>query len=114
MDYVLVHPSYYRRYDNPVLQLVWGRRYEELTKAARWVFIGYSLPPVDVHFRELLRDSLRVRKAEGLETEIVLVGRAGANHAKLVGTYEALFEADLAVWNATPEGFSEFVRRLDP
>ena len=25
MDYVIVHPSYFRRYDDPVLQLVWGR-----------------------------------------------------------------------------------------
>ena len=40
MDYVLVHPSYFRRYDDPVLQLVWGRTYEELTHSDRWVFTG--------------------------------------------------------------------------
>src|SRR5207249_4662370 len=52
MGYILVHPSYSRRYDDPILQLVWGRMHEELIRADRWVFIGYSLPPADFHFRE--------------------------------------------------------------
>jgi len=115
MDYVLVHPSYYRSYDDAILQLVWGRTYEELVRADRWVFIGYSLPPADVHFRELLRDALRVRRNGGLDTKVVLVGRGpegsdGFNAG--VRAYEAIFDTGLSVWRATPAGFSDFPSRV--
>ncbi len=113
LDYVLVHPSYLRTYDDPIIQLVWGRCQEELCRANRWVFIGYSLPPADVHFRELLRDCLQERERRGLNTEIVLVGRGpmnDANFAALSRVYETLFTTRLVVWNATERGFAGFVR----
>jgi hypothetical protein len=112
MDYVLVHPSYFRRYDDPVLQLIWGRSYEELVRAERWVFVGYSLPPADVHFRELLRDALRVRNERAKATSVVLVGRGPVNTNEfkaLVRSYEAMFSTGVSAWEATAGGFGDFV-----
>lgn len=115
MDYVLVHPSYYRSYDDPILQLVWGRTYEELVRADRWVFIGYSLPPADVHFRELLRDAVRARRNDGKEVDVVLVTRGPTTDAAFAAsqrTYEGLFHGQLSVWQATAGGFGDFVRSI--
>lgn len=115
MDYILVHPSYLRSYDDPALQFVWGRTYEELRKAERWVLVGYSLPPADVHFRELLRDSLRDRNKKS--TEVVLVTRGPSTEQSFqnaVSTYKHIFESKLRVWNATTNGFSDFVKALKP
>lgn len=110
LDYVLVHPSYLRSYSDPIIQIVWGRCQEELVRADRWVFIGYSLPPVDVHFRELLRDCLRVRDKSSKNTTVIAVGRKGGS----IEDYHTIFESRVDVWNATAEGFSDFVKAIDP
>lgn len=112
LDYVLVHPSFIRSYDDPAIRIIWGRCQEELSRSDRWVFIGYSLPAADVHFRELLRECLRHRNQRNLSTDIVAVGRAPIANA--FDTYEALFKDQVRVWNATPAGFADFVARIDP
>ena len=115
MDYVLVHPSFNRRYDDPLLQIVWGRLSEELLGADRWVFVGYSLPPADFHFRELLRDCLRSRRSRAKPTEIVLVDRGQETDQAFIRvreSYEWLFGKNLSVWKPTPGGFADFVAAL--
>jgi hypothetical protein len=112
MDYVLVHPSFNRRYDDPLLQIVWGRMFEEFVKSDRWVLIGYSLPSADFHFRELLRDSLTARDSKGMATEVVLVGRKDDAFTRLVESYRWLFENHLKVWRPTTGGFADFVKTL--
>lgn len=112
LDYVLVHPSFLRSYSDPIIQIVWGRCQEELVRADRWIFIGYSLPSADVHFRELLRDCLRIRDKALKETKIIVVGR-GPLTKDTFDSYEALFEARIEAWNATAEGFSDFVKAID-
>jgi hypothetical protein len=113
LDYVFVHPSYLRSYSDPIVQLVWGRCQEELVRSDRWVFIGYSLPAADVHFRELLRDCLRERDRAGKATDVLVVGR-GPVKPDTFESYDALFEARVTAWNATPAGFGDFVHALDP
>jgi hypothetical protein len=116
VDYVLVHPSYSRRYDDPLLTAIWGRTYEELVKSDRWVFVGYSLPPADFHFRALLRQALVQRDSHSRETIVVLVSvrrppSAGVQDqfAATVETYRAMFHERLQVWRATENGFVDFV-----
>lgn len=116
LEYILVYPSYLRTYTDPLIQLTWGRCHEELVRAERWVFIGYSLPTADVHFRELLRDCLRIRDTRGMKTSVVLVGKGPENEQAFVdqlATYKRLFEnspAELLVWEPTAHGFSDFVK----
>ena len=123
LSHLLVYPSYTRVYTDPVIGTVWRRTREALEAADRWVLIGYSLPPADVHFRSLLRGSLARRSAAGLETEILQVGRRPApeEHAPkpdefdlAVDTHEALFGDAVTFWDATANGFADFVRALRP
>lgn len=117
LEHVLVHPSYFRTYDDPLIRLIWGRCHEELVRADRWVFIGYSLPAADVHFRQLLRDCLRERDHRKFDTDVVLVDRGPTSDApfqRAVQTYSIMFERRLRVWEATPNGFADFVQAVDP
>jgi hypothetical protein len=110
VDYVLVHPSYSRKYDDPLLTSIWGRTYEELVRSDRWVFVGYSLPPADFHFRALLRHALDVRGRKSEPTTIVMVGVSRIpEFEKTVATYSAMFHERLRVWQATANGFADFV-----
>lgn len=113
LDHILVHPSYLRQYSNPVLQLVWGRCQEELLKAERWVFVGYSLPAADVHFRELLRHSLRLRKKR--KPEIIVVGKGPASRGDwktMQGNYQTALGEDVLAWAPHRKGFAQFVEEL--
>ncbi len=114
LEFVFVHPSYIRRYDDPVIQLVWGRCQEELVLSDAWVFIGYSLPAADVHFRELIRYCLKKRDAKGLNTTIYVVSRKQSD-GKYIGdslakNYRSIFNGREKVWESTEGGFSDFVR----
>lgn len=121
MSYLLVNPSYTRVYDDPAIAAVWRRARAELMAADRWVFIGYSLPAADVHFRSLLRDCIARRRVGGMDTEVVQVGRrpsAKENKPRpdefdlAVDAYSALFAGAVRFWDATPGGFADFVRGL--
>lgn len=115
IDNILVHPSFARQYTDPLLQIIWGRMYEELRSSRTWVFIGYSLPAADFHFREMLRSVFRARTAAGEATRAVVVTRDGTNRAQTVAEYNAIFgPAEVDEWNATANGFAEFVNRIDP
>lgn len=119
LDRIVVHPSYARSCDDPVLSFVWGRLQQRLIASRRWVFIGYSLPPEDFHLREVLRHALRVRTMHGRKTPEIIwatVDRGDqesqAELKRVATNYQKLF-GDLAkAWKATPDGFSAFVRSL--
>ncbi len=116
LDQVIVPPSYTREYTDPVLNIIWGRLYEELVSSDRWVFIGYSLPTADVHFREVLRHSHRMRKARKKKTRVVWVGKRAtgpdSNWDQLALNYYSVFKESVKAWNATPDGFAHFVRSI--
>ncbi len=116
LDYVLVHPSFTRLYKDPVIQLVWGRCQEELVLSNRWVFLGYSLPMADVHFRELIRHCLRQREKSGKETKIHVVGRRQDNGDPIsqivFDNYRSLFGDKILIWESTKGGFADFVKYI--
>lgn len=55
----LITPTFLKVFDNPHIQTSWHNAQIELAEAARVVFIGYSLPQADYHFRTLLRRAIR-------------------------------------------------------
>ena len=63
----LITPTYAKVFDQPHIQTTWHNAYVELREASKVVFIGYSLPESDYHFRTLLRRAIRT------ETDIELV-----------------------------------------
>jgi len=116
LDHVIVPPSFTRHYIDPVLQTIWGRLLEELRTADRWVFIGYSLPPADVHLRTLLRHAFNMRSTAGEKTSIYWIGFKGSEADKgwlsLGERFFHLFGDKAIAWEKAEEGFSGFVREM--
>lgn len=55
----VITPTYAKVFDQPHIQTTWHNAYVELREASKVVFIGYSLPEADYHFRTLLRRAVR-------------------------------------------------------
>ncbi len=116
LDHVIVPPSFTRQYNDPVLQIIWGRLLEELRSADRWIFIGYSLPNADVHLRTLLGHAFNMRLAAGEDISVYWVGfKKGSDDKNWIGLGERfyhLFGGKAFAWENAEEGFSGFVREL--
>jgi len=54
-----ITPTFVKIFDNPHIQMTWHNAYVNLGEATEIVFIGYSLPLADYHFRTLLRRAVR-------------------------------------------------------
>lgn len=63
----LITPTYLKVFDSPHIQMTWHNAYVDLAEASEVVFIGYSFPEADYHFRTLLRRAIRS------DTDIVAV-----------------------------------------
>jgi hypothetical protein len=50
----IITPTYSKVFDLPHIQTTWHNAFVELREADRVVFVGYSLPDADYHFRTLL------------------------------------------------------------
>lgn len=65
----IITPTYSKVFDLPHIKTTWHNAFVELREASEVVFIGYSLPDADYHFRALLlraiRPSARVRVVLG-------------------------------------------------
>lgn len=55
----IITPTYTKVFNQPHIQTTWHNAYVELREASRVIFIGYSLPLADYHFRTLLLRSIR-------------------------------------------------------
>src|SRR5208283_56264 len=53
------HATFSKVFDLPHIRGTWQNAFVELREAEKVVFIGYSLPDADYHFRTLLRRSVR-------------------------------------------------------
>jgi hypothetical protein len=55
----IITPTFTKVFNQPQIQNTWHNAYVELREATDIIFIGYSLPDSDYHFRTLLRRSIR-------------------------------------------------------
>lgn len=55
----IITPTFAKVFDLPHIQTTWHSAFIELREADDVVFIGYSLPDADYHFRALLRRAIR-------------------------------------------------------
>lgn len=69
----IVPPSLIKEYSNPHLEKIWQRTSEELKKAKKIVFIGYSLRGADIYIKYLMRQCLSVNYHEMYEKQGVLI-----------------------------------------
>lgn len=54
----LITPTFTKVFDNTHIQMIWHNAHVELSEADKIVFIGYSFPEADYHFRTLLRKAV--------------------------------------------------------
>ena len=54
-----ITPTFVKTFNNPHIQMTWHNAFVNLGEASEIVFIGYSLPLADYHFRILLRRAIR-------------------------------------------------------
>lgn len=55
----IITPTFTKVFDSAHMQDTWHNAYVELREADEVVFVGYSLPDADYHFRTLLRRAVR-------------------------------------------------------
>lgn len=55
----IITPTYSKVFDLPHIQTTWQNAFVELREADKVVFVGYSLPDADYHFRTLLIRAIR-------------------------------------------------------
>lgn len=63
-----VTPTYLKSFSNAHIQSIWNNAYTEISEATKIVFIGYSLPESDYHFRSLITRALK----RDIKVDIVL------------------------------------------
>ncbi|MDR4496345.1 MAG: hypothetical protein MRK02_00175 [Candidatus Scalindua sp.] len=67
----LITPTFTKVFDNNHIQMIWHNAHVELSEADKIVFIGYSLPEADYHFRTLLRRAVN----QNVSIEVVLTSK---------------------------------------
>lgn len=87
---VIVPPSLIKKYENPHLERIWQRMAEELKKAKKIVFIGYSFRGADIHIKYLMKQALSVNYHELYEKEGVLITVVNKSK-KTIKEYERWF-----------------------
>lgn len=55
----IITPTFAKVFDSPHIQTTWQNAFVELREADEVIFVGYSLPEADYHFRTLLRRAIR-------------------------------------------------------
>lgn len=88
----IITPTYAKVFDQPHIQTTWHNAYVELREATRVVFIGYSLPEADYHFRTLLRRAIR----KCTTIEVCLYKNDKAPEALERDSYEAYIKNNLS------------------
>lgn len=123
----IISPTYAKVFDQPHIQTTWHNAYVELREASRIVFVGYSLPEADYHFRTLLRRAIRREteievilytddkppSEEALENSPELERNLTSNASFAIDRYRRLFgnRVDL---NMNFEGVGSLVDRVMP
>jgi NAD-dependent SIR2 family protein deacetylase len=59
LEQFFITPTFVKIFENAHIKMTWYNAYMDLSEATEVVFIGYSLPEADYHFRTLLRRAIR-------------------------------------------------------
>lgn len=68
---IIIPPTFFKVMSNFYLQQIWKRAEEELKRADRFVFCGYSFPDADIHIKYLLKRAEVNRMGEAPEVFIL-------------------------------------------
>jgi hypothetical protein len=60
---LLIPPSHIKNLKSPLIALLFNEALKEIRCSKKIVFIGYSFPEADVHFKALLKRELLIKKS---------------------------------------------------
>lgn len=69
LRFTIIPPEWHKTYDRGAFRTLWQRAAQAINQAEHVVFIGYSLPPTDLHATALFRTSVR---SKSLRTLVVV------------------------------------------
>ena len=105
---LIVTPGFIREYRNVHLLNIWHEALLTLAYAAKWVFVGYSLPADDVGIRTLLLKARCVRHDAGGKAPLVTIVTGKERREETLARYQGILpQAQL-----DPSDFGDYVRRF--
>ena len=93
LRHVIVAPSFVRDVRDPILLEIWRNALEALREAARWIIVGYSIPPEDVAIRSMFLRAYH--RQDNRPPEIVVIQKA--KNEPEVARYRLLFPGHIYV-----------------
>jgi hypothetical protein len=99
MRFTIIPPEWHKAYDKGTFALLWKNAAGAIQKARNIVFIGYSLPPTDLHASALFQTSVRKSSLESLvvvnpdrdaRRRIRTVLQRGLNSSTVVLSFDSL------------------------
>lgn len=105
LEPILITPTHLKDLRNVHLGMLWRKAEEALRQARRVTFIGYSLPPDDLHIKFLLKRAFETRRHQ--RPRLIVVDLAeGQNRTQTQENYERFFGSDVRYYR---RGFERFV-----
>ena len=105
LDPVLITPTALKERPYVQLSYLWLLAEEEVRKAGKVVFIGYSLPAEDIHMKYLFKRAL-TNNEYGDQLEIHVVNKTQARESRTLHRYQRLFGPKVKYFGG---GFRDYV-----
>lgn len=106
---IIIPPTFFKVMSNVYLQLIWKRAEEELKRASRLIFCGYSFSDADMHIKYLLKRA-EVNRSEPPPNIFIVnqhTGKTKPQRQQEINRYERFFrQKDRVHW--TKLSFEQF------
>ena len=112
---IIIPPTFFKVMSNFYLQQIWKRAEEELMKADRIVFCGYSFPDADMHVKYMMKRA-EINREDDRPLEVYVVNRPPkrrtATHRKSEerSRYERFFKSK-GLFHWTKLSFEQFAKK---
>jgi hypothetical protein len=110
LKFTIIPPEWHKTYDKGAFRTLWQRAVQAISQAEHLVFIGYSLPPTDLHATALFRTSVRSDKLKSLviinpdrearrrTRAVVQRGLSGKSRVLSFDRFEHFLALDASAW----------------
>jgi len=110
LQFTIIPPEWHKTYNKGAFATLWKKAATAINRAEHVVFIGYSLPPTDLHSTALFRTSVRKDKLKSLVVvnpdrearrrtrEVLQRGMTPATRILSFDRFEHFVAADRTVW----------------
>ncbi len=105
LEPILITPTHLKDLRNVHLGMLWRKAEQALREARRVTFIGYSLPPDDLHIKFLLKRAFETRRHPKRPSITVVDSAEGRKRTQVQKNYERFFGSDIRYYR---HGFDRY------